>query len=245
MNMVRLKSLKLFIQAFILGVCFANGRVFAQTLPLSPNLVGFNSDEGEKLLVESKSREDFFPLSMQFVTQINQAYCGVASMIMVLNSLGVTAPEAPQYKPYHVFTQENFFSNQKTRGVVAPEIVAQKGMTLEQIGGLLASYGVNVKVFHATDSSLENFRNRASENLKQKNNFIIINYLRKEIGQEKGGHISPLAAYNEQTDRFLILDVSRYKYPPVWVKTADLWKAMNTKDSDSGKTRGFVFVSKN
>ena len=31
MNMVRLKSLKLFIQAFILGVCFANGRVFAQT----------------------------------------------------------------------------------------------------------------------------------------------------------------------------------------------------------------------
>jgi hypothetical protein len=51
MNMVRLKSLKLFIQAFILGVCFANGRVFGQTLPLSPNLVGFNSDEGEKLLI--------------------------------------------------------------------------------------------------------------------------------------------------------------------------------------------------
>ncbi len=243
--MVRLKSSKLFIQAFILGVCFANGRVFAQTLPLSANLVGFNSDEGEKLFIGSKSREDFFPLSMQFVTQINQAYCGVASMIMVLNALGVTAPEAPQYKPYHVFTQDNFFSNEKTRGVVAPEIVAQRGMTLEQIGGLLASYGVNVKVFYATDSSLENFRNLASENLKQKNNFIIINYLRKEIGQEKGGHISPLAAYNEQTDRFLILDVSRYKYPPVWVKTADLWKAMNTTDSDSGKTRGFVFVSKN
>jgi Phytochelatin synthase len=182
---------------------------------------------------------------MQFVTQINQAYCGVASMIMVLNSLGVTAPEASQYKPYNVFTQENFFSNEKTRGVVAPEIVAKKGMTLQQIGSLLASYGVNVKVYHATDSSLESFRNRASENLKQKNNLIIINYLRKEIGQEKGGHISPLAAYNEQTDRFLILDVSRYKYPPVWVKTADLWKAINTTDSDSKKARGFVFVSKN
>ncbi len=45
--------------------------------------------------------------------------------------------------------------------------------------------------------------------------------------------------------KILILDVSRYKYPPVWVKTEDLWKAMNTVDSTSGKTRGFVFVSKN
>jgi Phytochelatin synthase len=74
---------------------------------------------------------------------------------------------------------------------------------------------------------------------------VIINYLRKAIGQEKGGHISPLAAYNKQTYRFLILDVSRYKYPPVWVKSEELWKAMATIDSASGKTRGFVFVSKN
>lgn len=41
------------------------------------------------------------------------------------------------------------------------------------------------------------------------------------------------------------MDVSRYKYPPVWVKTADLWKAMATLDSASGKTRGFVFVTRN
>lgn len=64
------------------------------------------------------------------------------------------------------------------------------------------------------------------------------------MGQEKGGHISPIAAYNQETDRFLILDVSRYKYPPIWVKTADLWRAIATVDSVSGKTRGFVFVSR-
>lgn len=72
----------------------------------------------------------------------------------------------------------------------------------------------------------------------------MVNYLRKSIGQEKGGHISPIAAYNEQTDRFLILDVSRYKYPPIWVKAEALWQAMATMDSVSGKTRGFVFVSR-
>jgi Phytochelatin synthase len=68
--------------------------------------------------------------------------------------------------------------------------------------------------------------------------------LRKTIGQERGGHISPIAAYNQRTDRFLILDVSRYKYPPVWVKAIDLWQAIKTTDSDSGKTRGFVLVTK-
>jgi hypothetical protein len=231
-------------QAGIVWFCVASGSVLSQTLPLSPNLIGFNSDEGEKLLIDSKSREDFFPLSTQFITQNNQAYCGVASIVMVLNSLGIPAPEAPQYKPYRVFTQENFFSNEKTKEVITADVVSRKGMTLDQIGGLLASYGVKVNVYHAADTSLEKFRSLAADNLKQPGNFILINYLRKEIGQEKGGHISPLAAYNEQTDRFLILDVSRYKYPPVWVRAVDLWKAMSTTDSDSGKTRGFVFVSK-
>lgn len=245
MKLAAINSIKTSIRVMILGVCLAGGNVFAQTLSLSPNLIGFDTPEGEKLLIASKSNNDFFPLSTQFVTQINQAYCGVASMVMVLNSLKVPAPEAPQYKPFRVFTQDNFFSNEKTKTVVNPEVVARQGMTLDQLGGLLASYDVQVKVYHASGTNLAEFRKLAAENLKQPGNFIIINYLRKEIGQERGGHISPLAAYNELTDRFLIMDVSRYKYPPVWVKTADLWKAMNTSDTSSGKTRGFVLVSKN
>ncbi|AFZ23969.1 Phytochelatin synthase [Cylindrospermum stagnale PCC 7417] len=245
MKIQKIKTLKTSLKYLILGACLAGGNVFAQTLPLAPNLIGFDSPEGEKLLIESKSKDDFFPLSMQFVTQTNQAYCGVASMVMVLNGLKVTAPEAPQYKPYKVFTQENFFSNENTTKVLSAEVVSRQGMTLNELGGLLGSYGVKVKVYRASDTSLTEFRKLAAENLKQPGNFVIVNYLRKAIGQETGGHISPLAAYNEQTDRFLILDVSRYKYPPVWVKAADLWKSMATVDSTSGKTRGFVFASKN
>ena len=82
------------------------------------------------------------------------------------------------------------------------------------------------------------------QNLSKRDNFEIVNYLRKTIGQERGGHISPIAAYNQRIDRFLILDVSRYKYPPVWVKAIDLWQAIKTTDADSGKTRGFVLVTK-
>ncbi len=245
MNNAVIKTFKVHLRALIISATLAGGSVFGQTLKLPQNLINLNSHEGEKLLIESNAREDFFPLITQFITQINQAYCGVASSVMVLNSLGIPAPEAPQYSPYHVFTQENFFNHESTRQVLSPEVVSHQGMTLDQLGQLLASYGVTVKVYHAADNSLDNFRNLVAKNLKQPNHFVIVNFLRKEMGEEKGGHISPLAAYNEKADRFLILDVSRYKYPPVWVKTADLWKAMATVDSASGKTRGFVFVSRN
>ncbi len=244
MKILNKMTIKIYLQGLILASYCVGSSVLAQTLPLAPNLIGFNSKEGERLFIESKSRADFFPLSIQFVTQNNQAYCGVASIVMVLNSLGITAPEAPQYKPYRVFTQDNLFSNEQTKKVLTPEAVARQGMTLDQMGELLASYSVKVKVYHAADISLEQFRQLTVDNLKQPENFVIVNYLRKAVGQEIGGHISPLAAYNEQTDRFLILDVSRYKYPPVWVKAEDLWKAIATTDSTSGKTRGFVLVSK-
>ena len=82
----------------------------------------------------------------------------------------------------------------------------------------------------------------ARQALSTPNQYVIVNYLRRSIGQERGGHISPLAAYDADTDRFLVLDVSRYKYPPVWVQAADLYAAMNTPDSDNqNRTRGFVW----
>ena len=48
-----------------------------------------------------------------------------------------------------------------------------------------------------------------------------------------------------KSDRFLILDVARYKYPPVWVTASDLFAAMNTTDAaNNNKTRGYVLVTK-
>ena len=56
-------------------------------------------------------------------------------------ALGIPAPTTPEYKPYTVFTQENFFNDQ-TEKVLPQTVLADKGMTLDQIGELLQSYGV-------------------------------------------------------------------------------------------------------
>lgn len=236
------KFIRLPLRAVIIGICLGSGGLLAQTLPVPENLVTLSSAEGEKLLMESKALQDYFPLTIQFVTQKNQAYCGVASSIMVLNALSIPAPEAPEYPPFRLFTQDNFF-NAQAQKVIPPEVVVRQGVTLEQLAKLLESYPVKAEVHHGGDVTLDEFRTLVVKNLQESGNFVLVNYLRKAIGQERGGHISPVAAYNEQTDRFLILDVSRYKYPPIWVKAEELWKATATLDSVSGKTRGFLLVS--
>ncbi|MGB7251835.1 MAG: phytochelatin synthase family protein [Phormidesmis sp.] len=106
-----------------------------------------------------------------------------------------------------------------------------------------ASYPVQVTRHYGSDISLDAFRQLVATNLTEPNNFVVVNYLRRAVGQERGGHISLLGAYDAQTDQVLILDVSRYKYPPVWVKVETLWKAINTVDSVSGLTRGVVVIS--
>jgi hypothetical protein len=224
------------------GALLLAGAAQAQTLALPETLIDLRSEAGERLLMESEAAEAFVPLSATFVTQKNQAYCGVASIVMVLNALQLPAPAVPEYDPYRTFTQDNVL-DERTDAILPREVLARQGMTLDQLGALLAAHPVAVDVHHAADASLDAFRSSARDYLGRDGHFVIVNYLRKAIGQEIGGHISPLAAYDADTDRFLILDVSRYKYPPVWVTAADLFTAMNTTDKDNeDRTRGYVLI---
>jgi hypothetical protein len=216
----------------------------AQTLPLAPGLINLDSAQGEKLLLESEARQPYLPLSIHFVTQQTQSYCAVASMVMVLNALGVPAPTTPQYAPYHIFTQDNVL-NERTERILPRAVLARRGTTLDQLGAMLESLGLEAKVRHASDAGLAAFRAQAVDYLSRPNHYVVVNYLRHELGQERGGHVSPLAAYDAKSDRFLILDVARYKYPPVWVKSAELFAAMNTPDADNGnRSRGYVLITR-
>jgi Phytochelatin synthase len=234
-----------FLRCLALVLCLlAPAAARAETLPLPGNLTDLNSDEGEQYFLESGALAAYFPIADNFVTQKTQAYCGVASIVMVLNALRAPAPSTPEYQPYHIFTQDNVLDG-RTDAILPREVLARQGMTLDQLGGLLALHPVSVDVRHAADGGLDAFRAAARDYLAAKDHFVIVNYLRRAMGQQTGGHISPLAAYDARVDRFLILDVARYKYPPVWVKAFDLFDAMNTTDAaNDNKTRGYVLVAK-
>ena len=235
-----------FCLVFASTAMFYSYRV-ARSESKTEELIVLNSELGEQLLFTSQARRDYLPLSSEFVTQDNLAYCGVATLVMVLNALDLEAPVSPNHRipglvSYKFFTQENVFENEKTLDAIKPEVIARQGMTLEELGKLFTSYPLVTETFHGKEVSLEQFRKLIVQNLRQTENFVVINYLRRSLGQKGGGHISPLVAYNEKSDRFLILDVARYRYASVWVKAESLWKAINTLDSTSGKTRGFILV---
>jgi hypothetical protein len=117
-------------------------------------------------------------------------------------------------------------------------------MTLEELGKALKTYPVEVEVHFASAGTAADFRKRAATILAERDCVLLVNYFRQEMGQEGGGHISPLAAYHDaEGGRVLILDVARYKYQPVWVQSDTLWRGMMAQDEESKKSRGFVVVS--
>lgn len=54
------------------------------------------------------------------------------------------------------------------------------------------------------------------------------------IGDPEHGHFSPIGAYNFKKDAFLIMDVAKYKFPPVWVPSANLYNGVRTIDNCAG-----------
>ncbi|MFM7642549.1 MAG: phytochelatin synthase family protein [Cyanobium sp.] len=219
------------------AVCLcANGGWAQQLIP-------FADPAGQQLWSRASGQGDYGPLAQWFETQANLAYCGVASAVMVLNSLAVEAPPAQGYGSYRFWTQANAFSIPASRGFVRAEVVAKEGMTLAQLQGWLAQHPqLVVERFHADRLSLGQWRGLLRRSLKDPRDRLLVNYYRSALGQAGEGHISPVAAYDPHSDRALILDVARYRYPPVWVSAEVLWNAMRTTDSSSGRSRGLLVI---
>jgi hypothetical protein len=126
--------------------------------------------------------------------------------------------------------------------VITPDYMNHHGTTMLQMAALAACYGAHQEVHFAEKSSLENFRKEMLDVMKTKGVFVVINFKRPVLAQEGYAHFSPISAYNKKADSFLLLDVARYKYPPVWVPADTLFAAMNTTTSDNS-SRGWVVIS--
>lgn len=206
-------------------------RVVHSALSEPPSLVPLDSDEGRKLLGETGT-VDHGPLLQWFEGQSRLCFCSVASSVITLNALRERA----------LHDQSAFFSP-AIAAIRTEAEVDVDGMTLPDLGRVLGECGARVEVFHAADETLDTFRERAIDNLHRPRDFLIVNYLREVVGQARGGHFSPLAAWHEETDRFLVLDVAEHRYPPVWVSSTRLFAAMGHVDASSGRSRGYLCVS--
>lgn len=212
-------------------------------LSVPKSLVSLESPAGQRLLIDSHYKADYWPLSRYFVTQKTTTFCCIASLVMVMNSLPIARPLAAELAPYKLFTQTNFFYYPGVLQATTPER-AHFGETLQKAIQLAKLFPVNVKAYHAKSATgFKAFMQRAKHVMQNPQAFLIINFGRKGIDEVGGGHFSPVAAYNQKANRFLIMDVARYKYPPVWVKAKALWHAMELVDTTSKQARGYLIIS--
>ena len=208
----------------------------SSTLPL----LYLNSTDSYPLLMNGFEwydfSADFFLIVSGLDTQINQAYCAVATAAAVLNSFrgDVDLPVDPIYDPHPYATQEFILesacvydnvihvdrggqTNSSFNGLVHPP----GGLSLDQTDKLIACHlpqNWNVTTVHVDPDivSVEDIRRDMISALRNPSQRVLVNYDRSVLGQEGTGHFSPLGSYSTKIDSFLILDVAKYKYPPVW-----------------------------
>lgn len=197
-------------------------------LSLPAGEIAAGSPAGTHLLADSL-RADQPGLVASFQSQEKLSWCGVASAVTVLDARGG-----------HL-SQDGFFTP-KADAVRSWWKTTFGGMTLADLAGMLAAHGATATVHYASDESVASFRAALAANLARQGDWIVVNYNRAKLGEKGGGHISPIAAYDPSADMALLLDVAAYKYPPHWVAVAKLFAAMDTRDSESHRTRGWLDV---
>jgi hypothetical protein len=205
-------------------------------------LVYWNSEQGKILRARIAADADYWQLSPELAMQHTQTFCSVASAVTVLNALTIARPVDPAYAPYGYFTQANYFTPQVAE-VVSLQTVLTMGMTRDQMATTLVRHGADVRSVSGDSLSVDELRSLLQRALLEDGQYVLANYLRSSLGQQGGGHWSVLAALDSTTDRVLILDVAKYKYPPVWITVSALQKAIATVDRVSRKARGLVVVA--
>lgn len=115
------------------------------------------------------------------------------------------------------------------------------GLQLQQLAELLTAHQLNVtKHVVSDDTNASLIKETIINALKQDDVYVIINYHRSKLKQPGGGHISPLAAYDQNSDSFLVLDTNPNRADWVWVNSQTLISAMRTFDTQ--ENRGFVVI---
>jgi glutathione gamma-glutamylcysteinyltransferase len=210
----------------------------SQTLyrrPLPSEAIAFSSVEGRKVFAEALATgglDGYFPLAEQFHTQSDPAFCGLGSLVVALNALGID-PGRLWKGPWRWFSEELLDC------CVPLAEVKKRGLDVEELACLARCNGADVELSRGDAANLADFR-AAITAAAGGEGVLVVSYDRSALGQTGSGHFSPVGGYHRARDLALVLDVARFKYPPHWVSVEGLWAATHPVDPATGRPRGWL-----
>ncbi|GAB1543863.1 hypothetical protein NUACC21_65390 [Scytonema sp. NUACC21] len=209
--------------------------------PLPSPLISFSSPEGKQIFTEALAlggMEGYFALAEQFHTQSEPAYCGLGTLVVVLNALSID--------PGRIWKGLwRWYSEEILDCCLQLPVIKQQGITLDQFACLARCNGARVELERYGNRTIEEFREALRKaTASEQGLHMVVSYSREVLGQTGDGHFSPIGGYHPERDLVLILDVARFKYPSHWVPLSLVWDALAPVDPATGKPRGYILMSK-
>jgi glutathione gamma-glutamylcysteinyltransferase len=205
--------------------------------PLPSEAIAFSSPDGRKVFAEALSAgglDGYFQLAEQFHTQSDPAFCGLGSLVVALNALGID-PGRLWKGPWRWFSEELLDC------CVPLTEVQRRGLDVEELACLARCNGADVQLVRGDAGNLDAFR-AAIASAAGGDGVLVVSYDRSALGQTGSGHFSPVGGHHAVRDLALILDVARFKYPPHWVSVERLWRATHPVDPSTGRARGWLVI---
>jgi glutathione gamma-glutamylcysteinyltransferase len=205
--------------------------------PLPAGSIAFSSVEGRRLFAEALATgglDGYFPIAEQFHTQSDPSFCGLGSLVVALNALGID-PGRLWKGPWR------WFSEDLLDCCVPLDQVRRRGLDMDELACLARCNGADVEVHHTDASDVGAFR-QAVNAAAAGTGVLIAAYHRASLDQTGAGHFSPIAGYHRERELVLVLDVARFKYPPHWVELTRLFGAMEPNDPATGRARGWLLL---
>jgi hypothetical protein len=196
---------------------------------------------------------DYWALSPFYVSQMTNSDCALATIATAINALRGLPPLA----------KDPLVTLASLREILGEELTEKtrdggEGVTFEEFRKLLllslAAYKLDatIELFRPKDTSaatLAGFRQMMSANERSADDVALVYFNQGVVtGDWDGPHLSPIAAYDVERERVLILDVDRQWYGPYWTPDEKLLDAMVRPAPErfrglAGETGGIVRVS--
>lgn len=247
------------IAGFLLGAgnTLAAPKYGAGTVPLSV----------DRAYLQKAEAPDFWGLIPYYLAQRDGRSCSLASFATLINSLrpvqsltaadALVTQDALLDRVNHSAWNRMFKLKGKTAGLDEFKEIAEKAIRTYQLKKPDGSFyqvdvlrvEVDEKSKAATEASIQKIRQALITNEKSKDDRMVLNALQSELtGDPEGkvGHVMTIGAFDSEAlskkGRVLILDPDREYYEPYWITFDQLIRGMNTLDTDSGKTRGILWI---
>lgn len=200
--------------------------------------------------VQKNTALKFWSLFPHYLPQWNGESCSVASVLMILNAAKrLYEPCSIQLiSRSHVLRRKAFkqWRAQVKRGgdgVVLDELASYLKSAIESFGLNISELAVK-RAFVSTKQNYSDFLTDLQRTHLEPNSFLILNYdqgFLMETGRSFG-HFAPVAAFDSKQNQVLVFDPDRSWYEPYWVEVKHLYDSMSFIDSESKKSRGYIFL---